>query len=387
MTIRQCALANEAFQTLKHYYEHRMEYIDRCGKKTVAILGWGVPEEMIRAHGMVACPVCADKNSSLHEADTYLEYSFAPKARRWFDAIMGGGGRFHADFIAIADSEDVVNRINYYLREVIREEPDRRMRELYFVDLLFSRHMMYQLWNEKAYCRFEQQLSAWGGQMPEGALERELALSNRIISRLRELSGLRKGDRPRITGTESLIITGSGFYMDKEEYLQLLTTLADEAKSWDEVCGTRVFFSGSAQEDTCVYELIEDSGAVIVGEDHNWGDRYCEKAFREDIPAVRAMVDKYMLTSPTAQKGLVAERVAYIKDAVTASNAEAVLFYNDIYEEAASWDHPSQKSALDAMGIPSVNLCKMPYPPEKSAEVPGLIKNAVIRLKGVRENG
>lgn len=387
MTIRQCALASKAFQTLKQVYDDPGGALTRCKKKKVATIGWGVPEEMIRAHGLMPFPVFAKKDSALRQAEIYLEYSFAPKARSRFDVVMGGDEPFRADYLVISDSEDVVNRINYYLREIARQEPERSMPERYFIDLLFSRHMMYQLWTERAYERFAEQLARWAGPEQHDALAREIALSNRVISCQQELAGLRRTRRPRISGTEALIITGAGFFMDRQAYLDQLTVLKDEAGSWDEIDGIRLFYSGSVQEDTSVYEKIEACGAVVVGEDHDRGDRYYERRFREDISPIRAVTDKYMLTSPTAQKGLVTERVAYIKDAVTTSNAEAVLFYNDIYEEAASWDHPSQKKALDEIGVVSANLCKMPYPPDIEGQTGEMIRAAVNAMKGATDNG
>ena len=49
-------------------------------------------------------------------------------------------------------------------------------------------------------------------------------------------------------------------------------------------------------------------------------------------------------------------------DAVKESGAEAVIFYTNIYEEAASWDYPSQKKSLDEQGIKNGSWVKMQYP-------------------------
>ena len=68
------------------------------------------------------------------------------------------------------------------------------------------------------------------------------------------------------------------------------------------------------------------------------------------------------------------------------SRAEAVLFYSDVYEEAASWDHPAQKRMLDEMGIPSAELNKMPFPPAGKAFEAELCR-AALALKGGTENG
>ena len=384
MTIRSCAEKSEAFRACKYSYEHREEQLQQCRGKKVAALGWGVPEELIRAHGLTVFPVWAQQRTELPEAERYLEYSFAPKARDWFDAVLERVGG--ADYLAVADSEDVVNRIYYYLREIRREEPERDMPELCMIDLLFSRHLIVQQWNEKAYARFAATLEQWAGPCPAGAVEDSIRQNAVILGKLRALSALRKSDEPRLTGTEWLVIVGGGFFMERARYEAALDRLLEEVPGWDAVEGTRLFYTGSVQQELSVYERIEAQGFVIVGEDHDWGDRYCQRPLRTDLEPFKALTDRYMLTPPSAQKGLVRERLEVLRENVTASSAETVLFYSDVYEEAASWDHPAQKRMLDEMGILSAELNKMPFPPVGEA-FEAELRRAVLALKGGTENG
>ena len=371
MVIRTCARSSGAFMKLLYCYQNRDEQIKRArkaGRLTVGRLGFGVPEEMILAAGMVPVMICAERTSELSRADKYLEYSFAPKAKAWFDVLAGGGKSPLPDLVAAADSEDVVNRIYYYLREISRTEPDCGIPPLHFVDLLFSRHMMYQKWNYAALERFLGQLEEWSGRrISEEYLRRgmELVESRRIA--LLEISALRRCAEPKISGCEALVIIGSGFFMPPEEHAALVRELADEAHGWPSLEGRRVFFCGGAQEDTAVYEKIEAAGAVVVSEDHNWGDRCYERAAAKNAEPLKAIADKYMLAGVSAQKGLVAERVEALRAGVAACSAQSVVFYTDEYEEAASWDYPSQKEMLDGEGIGSVCFCKMKYPAENNA--------------------
>ena len=69
-----------------------------------------------------------------------------------------------------------------------------------------------------------------------------------------------------------------------------------------------------------------------------------------------------MLRSFSSKKAFVSQRVEALNDAVKESGAEAVIFYTNIYEEAASWDYPSQKKSLDEQGIKNGSWVKMQYP-------------------------
>ena len=378
MGIRACAKASEIFSRLLNSYENRHDFLAQCrnkGKKVVGRLGFGVCEELILAAGLETTVICADSSSTMETADRYLEYSFAPRARAFFDRLADGRKNDLPDFVAVADSEDVANRIYYYLREIKRSEPEQQIPEIWLIDWLFSRHMMYQLWNEKALGRFRAQLEAWSGTtISDEAVKEAMALTNRQYAALKRLQALRRAGEPRISGSEALVIYGAGFFMEKADYVQLLEQLAEEAAAWPVLTGKRVFYTGSEQETTAVYDAIEDAGFVVVAEDLNWGDRICERPCKTDLTVVRALVDKYMFAAPSAQKGLVGERVDAILGAVEETGAEVVVFYNEEYEEAASWDYPSQKKALDAKGVASVNFCKMKYPAEKNTDFAEAVK-------------
>ena len=111
-----------------------------------------------------------------------------------------------------------------------------------------------------------------------------------------------------------------------------------------------------------MYEKIEAAGAVVVSEDHNWGDRCWERSVAEGPEAIKAIADQYMLASASAQRSLVAHRVEALRENVAYCDARSVVFYTDEYEEAASWDYPSQREMLESEGISSLCLCKMKYP-------------------------
>ena len=380
MRIRSCAASSEAFLACVDCYDHRAERLSERKGKKVAALGWGVPEDLIRAFGMDVFPMWADADMPLPGADRYLEYSFTPKARNWFEAVLDRVGK--PEYLAAADSEDVINRIYYYLREIRREEPERDLPELCLIDLLFSRHMHVQAWNEKALGRFAETLEHWAGPCPAGAVEAEIRRSAVIQERLSALSALRKTALPRLTGTEWLVIVGGGFFMERGAYENALDRLLEEVPSWDPVPGIRLYYTGSVQQDTTVYAAIEEQGFVVVGEDHDWGDRYCQRPLRTDLDPIRALADRYMFTPPSSQKGLVRERVEALRESVSASGAQAVLFYSDTGEEAASWDYPAQKRMLCELGVASAQLRNMAFPPEPQA-----LRDALDALKGERDDG
>lgn len=366
MPIRECALKNSAFQKLKHVYENR-EYAVRVakasGKTIVGTLGCDVPEEVIMAAGMMPMPVYAIPGGRMDIADKYLEYAFDPMVRAQFEKIVDGSCNGLMDTVVVSNSTDVLIRVYLYLRELHRVEPSLDFPPVYFIDWLFTRNRMHQERNRLTLSLFmEEMRKLSGSDISETSVKEAASLVNETKFLLRSIDAFRTSSDIKITGTEMLVIIGAGFFMEKQEYNSLLRAILIDIDTWPNVTGKRIFYTGSVQTDTVLYEAVENEGAVIVGEDHDWGARYFDRDFDLSLPAVRGLVDEYMLREFSSKKSFVSQRVLALDREVSKSGADGVLFYFHIYEEAASWDYPEQKKVLEEKGIDTVQFAKFHWP-------------------------
>lgn len=372
MGIRACALETPAFEQLLQAYQNREaapEAFRRSGGKVVAKLGFDVPDELILASGMMPVQVYADPVRPLKKTDTYLEFAFDPMVRGQFEKLVDGTYAQQADFLAISNSTDVIIRVYLYLREIQRQNLET-LPPMTFLDWLFTRNRLHQDRNELIVKLFMEQLEQWSGApLTEEAIRQAMETCNADRRALRRIGALRQAAQPRISGSEALVIIGSAGFMDRQTHTRLTEAVADAAENWPVLTGKRIFVTGSAQEDTQLYDWIEGGGAVVVGEDHDWGGRSYDRDCNPDYPPVRAIVDRYMLREFSSKKAFVSQRVEALDRQVDAAGAQAVIFYSNLYEEAASWDYPSQKASLEARGIQTGAFVKMQWPPEKN---PGL---------------
>jgi len=386
LSIRDCAKNSDAFMRLYKCYSNRElvsgEWRARGGK-VVAELGCDVPDELVIAAGMLPVRVYADAGKGTEEADKYLEFSFDPVIRSQFERIVNGTYKREADYIAVSNSTDAIIRIYLYLREILRIEPEKPIPPVEFIDWLFTRKLIHQRRNEDTIRIFISKLEEWAGRkITDEEIYNAARVCNADRAALREIAALRRSDKPRVNGSEALVIIGSALFMEREEHARLTAKLAEEARDWPEIDGVRVFVTGSAQESTGLYELIENAGGVVVSEDHDWGDRFFERDFNISYSPVRATVDAYMLREFSSKKAFVSQRVEALDRLVDAASADAVLFYVNAYEEAASWDYPSQKRSLESRGIATRAFTNMEYPVEKNAS---LFENIKDFIAGVRE--
>lgn len=391
VSIRTCALQSPAFAALKEAYDHRdaaAAQFRAAGGKVIGALGCDVPDEFILAAGMMPVRVYADPAKPLVETDRYLEYAFDPIVRAQFEKIVDGTYHSQLDALAVSNSTDVVIRIYLYLRELHRVEPEKPVPPVEFIDWLFTRNRLHQVRNEHTLALFKEAVEGWAGRSVTGG---EIAAAGRLCNEdrqaLRDMARLRRGKEVRVNGSEALVIIGSAFFMDRAEHVRLVRRVTEEAQGWPVLTGPRVFFTGSSQEDTGLYDMIEAAGCVVVGEDHDWGDRWYDRDYNTDYDPIRAVVDRYMLREFSSKKAFVSQRVAALDREVDAAGAQAVIFYTNLYEEAASWDYPSQKQSLESRGIPTACFAKMAWPASRNEDLEGRLAAFAQTLKGGASHG
>lgn len=370
MGIRPEAMNSKAFARLLDVYQNRDAEVLKWkekGSKVVGMLGADVPEEVIIAAGMLPVQVYADPDKELAITDVFLEQAFEPTARATFEKIVDGTYDELLDYLVVSHTGDNQLRLWLYLREMLRSEPDMRIPPVEFVDWLLVPRRIYQEENKNVVRRFVDAVEGWiGHKITDKEMRIAFEVCNRQREALRELAALRHDGTPRITGCEALVVIGAGFFMDRSEHTVLVHDVVVDALSWPEVPGPRIYVTGSNQESLDLYEAIERTGAVVVGEDFNWGDRSYNRDTRCDIDPIAAIVDRYMLRRCSCNRSLVAQRVAVLDEEVNEANAQGVIFFMNEHDEAGSWDVPEQRKSLAARGIGALELCRQKWPLSKN---------------------
>ena len=389
--VRECALENPAFAELRRIWlgrDDRAAAFRAAGGRVVGCLGCDVPEEYLLAGGMLPLRIAPDPVSDLAAADEILEACFDPMARSQFDRIVRREESKPWDYLAVSNSTDVLVRLYLYLRELRRSSPEAQVPDTAFVDWLFTRSRKFQLYNEAQAGLFRKKAEAWAGRpITDGDVRAAIRVLNGQRAALRRISALRLGEKPRVTGTEALIVTGAGFYMDRVEHRDLVNDVADAAALWPELTGIRIYFSGTEQYGSEVYEALEAEGAVVVAEDQDCGMRWFEGDTDTELPPEKAVARRYMLRSPSPKKATVAERKDALCRAALAAKVRGVAVCMDMFEEAASWDFPEEKRALEALGIRAAEFCKLPYPPTCDRSLEGRLREFAAGLKGGNADG
>ena len=332
------------------------------------MLGSDVPEELFIAAGYLPVRICGDPHAdNEHSADRYIERAFDPLLRSRFRRIVDGSYSY-LDRLIITSSSDALVRIYYYLRELRRVEPKLPIPELYFFDFLHTRFRSSALYNRERLLELKKAIEKWRGcPLADEEIKRAVAICNENRRLLREVAALRR--KNQVSGVEALKIIGASMFMPREEHSFLLREFLKEVQGRPALSGVPLFITGSIQDHPYFYELVESCGAVIISEDHDWGERHFEGEIDSEANWLDAIIDRYHLRTPSVNQSTVSERVDALLKLILDCGAEGVIFYILEMDDAPSWDFPEQRRALEKMGIPVLLLERQPYRLENLPEL------------------
>ena len=294
-------------------------------------------------------------------------------------------GRYnYADYLVIPHSRTTISKLYQLLISAKQSNPALKIPELYFFENLGTTFFSSQLYNRDRLIEFKKQLEKWSGrEISNEALAEAIAISNESRTLLKKVAALRSANPPRISGVEALQMIGTSMFMLKRDHNELLKKYLQSAELNKSLEGKRVFFGGSPQDNLQFYQLVESNGAVIVGEDNCWGNRYSDVLTKTSIAdPLEALVDRYNNKSPCPRLFPITRRVNYFISSFTDSKAQAAIFYNHKYDSQA-WDIPDEVKLLKEKGVPSLYLKAQPYQMTDTESLRAKIQEFIAQISQV----
>jgi len=333
-----------------------------AGHVPLAYVGADVPRELVVAAGFLPLRLAGDPRVSLAD-ERILGAGVDPVARTQLCNLLRQGRALFDRLILSHDGEGSV-RLFHALRELQRCEPERALPELCFYDFLHRARASTQRYDRLRLQELVAVLERWSGR---SLGERELAWALRDENEkhrlLRQLRALRAQLPARVRGAEALALIGASTALPTADFNALLERALHELGERVAVAGTRVFVTGSDWDHPAVYAAIEARGCVVVGEDHDWGDR----AIRATPIAIgagdtlSALAEHYLGVPPAARLASSAARARDTLRGATRARAERVLCVLREGDAAPAWDLPEQRARLAAGGLPFAVVPAQPY--------------------------
>ncbi|MBZ6202733.1 2-hydroxyacyl-CoA dehydratase [Streptomyces olivaceus] len=322
----------------------------------IGYVGADVPVEYITAAGLLPLRLSGTPGAPSTAGDRCLGTGLDPAARSVLTRLLDGDFG-PLDGIVVARDCEASLRLFYALRELRRVDPALALPPVHLVDVLHLPHRTTTRYVRAKLGQLRATVETWAGRSIGGsALADAITAHDRLRELLTGAAALRRSHPARLTGTQALTVVAATTALPVDRATALLEALLTEADQLPEHEGLRVFLTGSPHDTDHVYTALEDSGLLVVGEDHDWGDLLSLR--RTAAPTEAALAERYQYNGPAAPRASIRARAAHTRRAARECGAQALVSYARIRDDAPGWDYPAQR---EATGLPSVRLSRQPY--------------------------
>jgi bcr-type benzoyl-CoA reductase subunit C len=203
-----------------------------------------------------------------------------------------------------------------------------------------------------------------GRPVTSQALSDAIRMYNRIRINLAQIYALKSRYPAVLQNKDLLALVKGSMVMDRQEaadhldnvVLRLASAVLD-VKDSPVAPEKRLILSGSVCDMPGLYDLFQDTGAAVVGDDLCTGRRWFDNLIPEDMEPMAAITQRYAqrLVCPAKHRGL-HERADSLVDQARQVNADGVVFVLLKFCDPHAFDYPYLKARLDDAGIKSLVL-------------------------------
>ncbi len=347
------------------------------GTPVVGLIGAEIPGALVSAAGARPLRLHADPGVQTAQARGLLGEAIDEPAVLILGRILEGLLDFLRGILVANDSEASL-RLFYALREL-----NRLGRVTIPVHLVDQRHLdrpstlRYNVFQLQEAARL---LGTWTTRpVTADSLRSSVEDADQLDRVLAGLRARRRSTIAPISGIDALHAYGLASALPPRAAVHAIDSAAltaEPTRSADPPL--RLFCSGSAPIGDRLYRVIESCGAVVVAEDHDWGDL---SSAPTGGPRAGGLDDGLAglaaarLSAPGSAPTRSADRRArHAASAVEASAAQAVLSIVREHDEAPAWDFPRVQHAV---AVPSVLLER------QALTSPVDVSNAIARLRSM----
>ena len=199
-----------------------------------------------------------------------------------------------------------------------------------------------------------------GRKVEEETLRNSIRIFNRNRQLLRKLYVMRTEGRIALTATQIQHVVKSSMIMDKGDHTELLEQLVDGLEKNPEAPkpGIRLHLSGHFCQAPKpeILDLIEDCGAIVVGDDLFHGFRYISTDVAEEGDCIDGLAKWYLARNtgvpcPTRVQNNV-DWDAFLLNAVDKEKADGMIVLMAKFCEPHMYYYPEVKEAFERRGVP-----------------------------------
>ncbi len=181
---------------------------------------------------------------------------------------------------------------------------------------------------------------------------------NRIRKLLNELYELKLNHPSLFPASDLNTVVKGSMFMDRHEVCDLLESFLEALKARGVAMssdGKRVILAGGLCSMPDIFDIIETSGGMVVGDDFCTGARYAAGQIDAAGDILASVADRYAerIVCPAKHSGLYS-RGDHVVRLAKEKNADGVIFLFLKFCDPHAFDYPYMREMLDQAGTPSM---------------------------------
>jgi benzoyl-CoA reductase/2-hydroxyglutaryl-CoA dehydratase subunit BcrC/BadD/HgdB len=325
-----------------------------AGRKVIGWFNPYIPEEIIHAAGMLPFEVTGDNEPvQMQGAEAYIYANSCSKIRTCWQLQLDGQYSFLNGLVSssFCDQDkrlfsvwEYYSKLPYMDIVYAPRKRDEEAVQLYLADLEdFRDRLSLYRWN----------------RLPDADIAKSIKVYNRGRELMHQLYGLRKLDRPPVTGTEALEVSKAAVRLPRERFNELMEQLLDEIKSTGREIkkARRLMVIGSDLHNTNQIANLETLDLVVVVDEMDIGIRRAWGQVDTKLPPMEALARYYVLGRPVDKHNWVSDgRLEFIGELAEQYKVDGIVSEDVRFCTYNGWDKFDLKNQMDQRGIPILQI-------------------------------
>lgn len=202
----------------------------------------------------------------------------------------------------------------------------------------------------------------FGVTLSDEKLKQAIRQHNRVRKLILKMERLRATDPASVSGTEAFSALIAATVMLPDHFTESIADLIQTATKRDNSSmkgRKRIFLGGSICDSVDLVSLIEDAGAVVVGENVCFGIRNENELVAENDNAVEALTRRYLSASACPRMfGWYKARLKTITNRIRAAKVDGVILQNIRFCDMHGTENGLLERDLEQAGIPCLRIEK-----------------------------
>ena len=304
------------------------------GRKCVGSICYQVPEVLLDLPGAFTVRLRAPRTGSIDMGTYYMTSFLCEYSRALLERAIEGGYQF-LDCMIAPDGCTMINRCvenMELLKTMGGEDFFYRYLEVPMKADENALNMYVEQCREKVLKALNENL---GIDTSDEALRKAVEDHNKVCRLITEIGNFRKEMNPRVTGYEFHILCMATYVCPKDMLIEKLEETLEEIKNRQPDAKppyrARVVLVGSEIDDVDMVKLIEDSGALVVG------DRFCygsmpgrEEIILNDTEDVLTQICRHYMMASMCPRHMNSEKMArrreYVNEIAKEYHADGIIY-------------------------------------------------------------